>query len=462
MSGSVIGAMVFGVLLTAIAFAHPIGPALMLGAETPFDAIPFAIFGVLGNLITYVPIIIFLIRINPAHWGQVFFGTRIQQFIAMFVMALLVAHVMSITGRGGIGVIFEWLRKVTLFTVVGVFAYGMRDPKHLSLLFKTMVASMAVFTLLAMLDFYLGIQILPVKAGLMETAALDTEYQNYLATNWRFTGPGYPVNRYSNYLLLLMFLGVGWFMHTRNPAQRVIAFSCASILVLGELFTVTRSGILGMAVGMIVMLPMALRFRIQHVLGLVVLGTVLGGLVWYGVALTSADQVIASRFDPTHVVASGTGRLTRIIAAFKIWAAHPFVGVGWGRFAEFSPEFVERGGKGAHNGYTNVLAETGLLGFIPLMIMTVAVFRRILTRVGQLSPEHEFWRPYFFCGLVAQMVTNVFNDYLWERYLWATFAYVVALEHCYVVARAKAARARLEESRNLGPREPQPFAARVS
>ena len=38
-----------------------------------------------------------------------------------------------------------------------------------------------------------------------------------------------------------------------------------------------------------------------------------------------------------------------------------------------------------------------------------------------------FWRPYFFCGLVAQLVTNFFNDYLWERYIWVCFAFAAAL-----------------------------------
>ena len=146
MSGSVIAAMIFGVLLTAVAFAHPIGPGLMLVAETPFDAIPFAIFGVAGNLITYVPILIFLIKVNPASWGQVFVGTRVQQLAAVFILALLASHATAIVDHG-IGEIFEWLRKVTLFLLLAIFAYCMRDGKQLALLAKVLVTSMAVFSL---------------------------------------------------------------------------------------------------------------------------------------------------------------------------------------------------------------------------------------------------------------------------------------------------------------------------
>ena len=451
MSGSVVAAMIFGVILTAIAFVHPIGPGLMLVAETPFDAIPFIIFGVMGNLITYVPLLIFLIKVNPGYWGQVFIGTRIQQIAALWIITLLVSHAVTIV-EYGIGEIFEWLRKVTLFLLMAIFAFYMRNPKHLPLLLKVMVASMAALCVLSMLDFYLGVQLMPVKSGALEGAALEQEYQTYLATNWRFSGAGFPVNRFSNYLLLVIFIGVGWFMSVRSLFQRLVAIACTGLLVLSELLTVTRSGIGGMVVGMLFMLPLAFRFRPQQVLGLILVGGLMAVGLWYALSLTSGAEVLFQRFDPAHVADSTGGRMMRIVAAFKVWADAPFFGVGWGAFKQYSAQYIPTGGKGAHNGYTNVLAETGLLGFIPMVALLIVVFRRLLTSVRELSPELEFWRPYFFCGLVAQLFTNVFNDYLWERYLWVTFAFAIVLEQCYHTARAKEARARLEDMRQLGAR----------
>jgi len=88
MGGSVVAAIVAGIMLTAVAFAHAVGPALFLVAITPFDAIPFVIFGVAGNAITFVPIVILLVRVHPALWGQVFFGSRIQQYATIVVFTL--------------------------------------------------------------------------------------------------------------------------------------------------------------------------------------------------------------------------------------------------------------------------------------------------------------------------------------------------------------------------------------
>ena len=450
MSGSVIGAMFAAFVLTMVAFAHPIGPGLMLGAITPFDAIPFALFGTAGNLITYVPIVIFLIRLNPGYWGQAFLGTRIQQLAAFFVVALLASHAVMVVEQG-LDQIFEWLRKVTLFLLMGVFAWSLRDPKHLVLFVRVSVTSMAIFVAFSALDFYFGIQIMPVKAGRLETAALDTQFETYLATNWRFTGPGFPVNRFSNYLLLVIFLGVGWVMSTKTTLERAFAAGFTGVLIIGELLTVTRSGILGMVVGFVVLLPLGFRFRVAQVVGLALVGGAIGIVGYYVLGLTSGDEVIAQRFEFSHLIDSTIGRFERIHAALAIWSQSPFVGSGWNSFHSYSWKYISGGGLGAHNGYMNVLAECGLLGFIPLMVLTVTVVRRSLVSVRGASEAHEFWRVYFLCGLIAQFVTNVFNDYLWERYLWLCFAFCVVLEHLYHAEQSKKARERLEHLRSLGP-----------
>lgn len=458
MNGSVIAALIAGVVLTAIAFAHPIGPVLMLAIETPFDAIPFQLFGVVGNAITFIPILIFLVKVHPGRWGQAFFGTRIQQLAALLIVALLYAHAASVVDLG-VMQIFDWLRKATLFILMGLFAYSFRDTRYLPLLVKGLVFSMAFFTLLSMFDFYLGIHLLPLQAGTMQGAALDAEFRSYEVGQWRFTGPGYAVNRFANYLLLVIFLGVGWFMSARSTLQRAFAAASTTLLVLGELFTISRAGILAMGVGVLVMLPMALRLSVRQVAGVILVLGLLAGPAYYGLSLTSADQAIAQRFEVKHFAGSAGGRVDRVVAAFKIWAEHPFIGVGWGRFVEYSPEYVQTGGKSAHNAYLRVLAETGLLGFVPLMIWLVAIVRRSLVKVGHLSSELEFWRPYFFCGLVAQLVHNVGNDYLWERYFWLTAAFAAALEACYLAARARQMHERLEEQRAASARRPLPSRA---
>ena len=88
-----------------------------------------------------------------------------------------------------------------------------------------------------------------------------------------------------------------------------------------------------------------------------------------------------------------------------------------------------------------------------------------LKKIGHLSPSLEFWRPYFFSGFVAQCVSNFFNDYFAERYLWISFAFGAALERTWAAERGRRRRERLEVVRNFGSpelawsRSPRPAAS---
>jgi hypothetical protein len=74
---------------------------------------------------------------------------------------------------------------------------------------------------------------------------------------------------------------------------------------------------------------------------------------------------------------------------------------------------------------------------------------RYLRNVSRLSPGLEFWRPYFFCGFLAQLVSNWFNDYFAERNLWLLLAFAVVLERLVTTDRQGRMRERQELVRNF-------------
>lgn len=444
MGGSLIASIIAGVTLTVVAFAHSIGPALFLIGVTPFDAIPYQLFGVIGNLITFVPIIIFLARTNPGLWAQIFLSTRIQQGAFVLVLTLLVAHAAGIL-TVGFGEILNWLRFVTLFLMLGIFAYSLQKGEHVLILVKVMVTSMVLLTLLSALDFYLGIQILPVKVGQLSAGALDLEIESF--ERWRFTGAGFPVNRFANYLLPCTFLSVGWFMSVKSPLERLIAISCTGILVFAELLSVSRSGLLGMVIGAIILMPMAFGVGVRQLLSLLVIGGVFGVLISFGLEYTSAGDVLGKRFESDTLGGGTRGRYIRWLAAINIWAGSPFLGVGWGHFTFYSWRYIERGGLAAHNSYFKILAEAGLLSFIPLMYLIGSAFIRCLRKVERFAPDVEFWRPYFLCGMIAQLISMFFNDYFSERYFWLSLGFAAALERLTILDRLRA----LGERRKVVP-----------
>ena len=75
----------------------PVGPGVFLSIVTPFDALFSGLFGLLGNAVTFVPLLALLIKSSPNHWIEQFFGTRIQQFFFIFLLLLSVSHLLTIS-----------------------------------------------------------------------------------------------------------------------------------------------------------------------------------------------------------------------------------------------------------------------------------------------------------------------------------------------------------------------------
>jgi hypothetical protein len=416
---------------------HPAGTAIVLLAVTPFDAIPWQIFGAWGNIITYIPVVLLLMLVSPGRWGEIFLGTRIQQFAAVFMLALIVPHMMSVSLLG-VGVFQSYGRMATQLVLCGLFAYAFNDPKNVPVMIRVMVVSMSAWLVLSFMDFYMGIQLLPVDTGEFEGGALDVEYEKYLSGALRFSGAGVPVNRTASWQIVPTLLAVGLWMSSKKPIDRMIAAGSILVMGLAVIATASRSAALGIMVGMCIIAPMALRVKLhQLVLGLLVIGA-LGGAVYGASSFISADQNVQSRWESRALGASIRGRFSRVFVAMEIWADNPIFGVGVGRFKIYSDVLLsargDEGGRGAHNSYTHVLAEYGLFGFIPFILLLGVAVRQFLIPVKRDFPDVDFWRPYFFAGFVGYSACNWFSGYHWERYYWLPIAYAVALERYATLA----------------------------
>jgi len=414
----------------ALLFLHPIGPALMLIALFGFDAIFFALFGQLGNAVTVVLLVIFLVRTPPGVWSTVWLGTRIQLVIAVFALALFVPHVMAIPMYGKY-MMFEYLRKFVRFGMVGIFVWSMREPRFFALCLKVLVITMTAYTILAAGDYYFGIQILPMSASEFGGAgALAQDVGEATAWKFRFSPPGIgDPNCFANVLLLPIFCSLAWFLSKDRAVYRAIALGCCLILVVSILLTVSRSGIAAAAIGALVLLPTVFRVNPVQVVLIAIVGALLPLIGWLVLMQLGLDDALFTRFGSGAIEASGSGRITLLRVALELFARNPIIGLGEGVFMLHSP-----GGKVVHNAYVSVLVETGLLGFIPLAIIIWLAFRRLVRKHSNIPPEVEYWRPFLLAAMVAVFLQNNLNDFLFDRTFWFLIAIAAALERYNAIA----------------------------
>jgi len=109
------------------------------------------------------------------------------------------------------------------------------------------------------LDFYLGIRSLPGAADTYG-GALGLSLEESVIHELRFRGGGLSINATGNWLLTPTFVALGWFTAPHSKSKST-AFACLAICVIGLFATMSRSSILGFALGSLFVLPYISRLR---------------------------------------------------------------------------------------------------------------------------------------------------------------------------------------------------------
>jgi putative inorganic carbon (hco3(-)) transporter len=160
-------------------------------------------------------------------------------------------------------------------------------------------------------------------------------------------------------------------IHSRLPARALagaIAFAC----VVAVVYSQSRAAL-------IALLVVAVAIGVLHGVRLRVLAVAVCGLIALGTLVLpqSLQQRIDALSDaagssgPTLQDSSLRGRTSENLAALRMWADHPLLGVGPDNFEVHYQTYSETIGidqraqrRGAHNLYLESLAETGLLGAV--------------------------------------------------------------------------------------------------
>jgi O-antigen ligase len=205
----------------------------------------------------------------------------------------------------------------------------------------------------------------------------------------------------------------------RTPLAALLVF-----LLVVELATLSRSGLLGLGCGALVLL-LPYRRHLRRPAFLVPLGAV--AVVVSAVVLARLDfflTVLRARTNTSRAAASPHFEVYGFVP--DVLSTNPFLGLGLNNFSVYYEFVTGREDFGPHSFYVATLVETGLVGtalfgaFVVWLFGQLAVARRIgraLAAAG--NPLSRRVRPLAWgmtAGLVATLVANLF-------YLTMTFYY---------------------------------------
>jgi O-antigen ligase len=200
------------------------------------------------------------------------------------------------------------------------------------------------------------------------------------------------------------------------PLAAVLAF-----LLVVELATLSRSGLLGLGAGALVLL-LPYRHRLLSRELLLPLGAVAGVLaVVLAARWDFFLQVLRSRVDT-----SGRGTSTHFdVYGFipDVLTVHPLFGLGLNNFSVYYEFVTGRTNFGPHSFYVATLVETGLVGTLLFVAFLVYLFRRLgrLRELGRTLGSRRI-RPLAW-GLTAALVGTIAAN---AFYLTMSFYYFFA------------------------------------
>ncbi|MFT4704027.1 MAG: putative inorganic carbon (HCO3(-)) transporter [Bradymonadia bacterium] len=240
-----------------------------------------------------------------------------------------------------------------------------------------------------------------------------------------------------NDLCLALLIGFPFVVETALSTRgwRRVAFGALGILLLSAvLATQSRGGLLGLGAGMYVLLWQRTK---SHVFS--------GGLAAVGLVGLVAVAGIAGRAttataDSAVIDTSAAGRLDAWRAGMRMVRYNPVTGVGINQVAfsygNYAVNPVSWRMKTSHNMYVQCIAETGLLGIVPFMMLVFSSLHitwRLRRKIPpDATPLEAAFRRSQFANVVTLLVTASFLSVAWYWFPYIVFAQAAASERIFL------------------------------
>ena len=213
----------------------------------------------------------------------------------------------------------------------------------------------------------------------------------------------------------------------KNPVARLAAIAAAMLFLFGIFYTVSRGGLVALAVAIVAACLMSGRYRFQ--------ATVVGVATALFVVVYFASIAGVDQRDRVTTIEGGSGRSDIWTVGWRMVEDKPVIGVGSGNFSVSSihyllvqpgaierDEFIVDTPKVAHNSYLQVLAELGMIGLAMfLWIIGFAIWCALkaahwFSRAG--DSEMEIVARAMVVALVGILAADFFITEQYGKQLW--------------------------------------------
>lgn len=257
--------------------------------------------------------------------------------------------------------------------------------------------------------------------------------------DFRSTGPIGDPNFFAQIMVVLVPIAFERFLHEKRTSLRLLALWAFGVSVLSVIFTYSRGGFLAMAAGMLIIFlyypPRGIQIPVL-IFSMTVFALLLPPN--YVERLSTLTELFTPTGNLRTEEMSLRGRLSENLTAIEMVKTNPLFGVGLNSFNYLFPEYSKKLGlalvateREAHNLYLEVAAETGLIGFLVLVIVLGACMRTLLRARGLFEradmPEYSGMVTGFMAGLVGYLVAALYIHNAFPRYFFLLLGIAMAV-----------------------------------
>ena len=185
-------------------------------------------------------------------------------------------------------------------------------------------------------------------------------------------------------IMILPFIYMYWKSQTGGALRLLLLFFMITS-VLGILLSLSRGGMLALVLEamLIIIIAVDRTKRFRYLFLIAVMGVVGVGYQWAAREANQGDSYTAADAEYSRIELWKAGK--------NMVLSRPLLGIGSRRFGEFSEDYGEisgeNRGKNSHNTYVEVVATSGLLGFIPFVLMLWSLIRGLKSSVSRNADE---------------------------------------------------------------------------
>lgn len=352
-----LAAMRFRPLLLAVLFLLPVNPYLN------WD-LPIKDLGTLVRLCLFLGVVVARQRSGESPWAWLFAGRVTRVILGYFAVCVLSSVIFNAPTAL---VARELMRFASYLCLYYTVVDWVRTESDFKAVVNTLMLSTIGAAIFGIYQYMIGDYsalydaLYPIQEEALKNPPFEGRITSFLS----------HYNTFAGYLNMVIPFAIVLSLKARDEFTRVIAQICLVLSGLAMVLTQSRGGLLA-SVAVLVMsayylapTPESRKHWITAILVICLVGGLLIGMVF--TRLAGVDQF------------TELSRLGIWAGAALIFLSHPVAGIGYGNFKTVLTETV-RVPEGfmldAHNLYMELLAETGILGFVSFVILAFTVMRR--------------------------------------------------------------------------------------